>query len=320
MSKRSEQLHLLKEILWRPGVVTILALYGLLQLISNFISWLLPVEEQPKYQFIRLATWRVWMVATPILTLMMLGLIVRSVLRVIAERDAAYANEKSKLESDIQVKDAQLEQERKAAEERLTAETSELKEAVEYLEERLTPKVEILFNDKPPYIEFQHLNISRPGRNSEILYFRIWRIGVRNIGDSNVYELQAVLSCRCEHKSLENIPLRTRHNPTPPFRQHFSLSSSPDNIEYINVVMRREPDQRRANDRPVLICHAYNYESVDNRLCQGEARHEITITVFGHDSEPRSRGFLVYINEHDLLQMEPIDNQSLQNVGSVPSS
>ncbi len=74
-----------------------LTLYGLLQLISNFIAWILPIDEQAKYQFVRLATWRVWLVATPILTLIIIALIVRSALRVIAERDARHAAEISKL-------------------------------------------------------------------------------------------------------------------------------------------------------------------------------------------------------------------------------
>lgn len=69
-----------------------LALYGLLQLISNFIAWLLPVEEQPKYQFLKLATWKVWLIGTPILTLLLITLIIRSAFKVIAARDAEHAS------------------------------------------------------------------------------------------------------------------------------------------------------------------------------------------------------------------------------------
>ncbi|MET0622610.1 MAG: hypothetical protein ABW250_06500, partial [Pyrinomonadaceae bacterium] len=90
MSKPKDQLHLLKEIVWRPGVVTVLAIYGFLQLVSNFITWLLPVEEQAKYQFAKLATWKVWLVGTPILTLALIALIIRSALRVIDQRDAEH--------------------------------------------------------------------------------------------------------------------------------------------------------------------------------------------------------------------------------------
>jgi hypothetical protein len=89
-----------------------LALYGLLQLISNFIAWLLPVDEQAKYQFVRLVTWRVWLVATPILTLAIIALIVRSALRVIAERDARHATEirrvKKKYEKRVEELNARL--------------------------------------------------------------------------------------------------------------------------------------------------------------------------------------------------------------------
>ncbi|MDX6269946.1 MAG: hypothetical protein QOD28_1169 [Acidobacteriota bacterium] len=108
LERKASTQFLLKEILWRPGVGTVLALYGLLQLISNFVAWLLPIEEQAKYQFIRLASWRVWLVGTPILTLALIGLIIRSALRVIAERDAAHEVEATDLKAKIAEKEVAI--------------------------------------------------------------------------------------------------------------------------------------------------------------------------------------------------------------------
>jgi hypothetical protein len=86
----SDKRLLLKEILWQPGVALMITVYGLLQLVSNFITWTRPVEDQARYQFIQLVTWRVWMIATPILTVILIALIIRNTLRVISKRDAEH--------------------------------------------------------------------------------------------------------------------------------------------------------------------------------------------------------------------------------------
>jgi hypothetical protein len=97
MAKLSEVLLLLKDILLRPGVVVVLILYGLLQLVSNLITWTLPVKDQEKYQFIQLLNWRVWMIGTPILTVVLIGLIVRAAYQAIEKREAEHATAINKL-------------------------------------------------------------------------------------------------------------------------------------------------------------------------------------------------------------------------------
>ena len=100
MVVRSGGTKLFREILWRPGVAVVLALYGLLQLISNLITWTLPVKDQEKYQFIQLLNWRVWMIGTPILTVVLIVLIVRAIYKVIEKRDIDHVAEISKLTAD----------------------------------------------------------------------------------------------------------------------------------------------------------------------------------------------------------------------------
>jgi hypothetical protein len=111
MRKRSEILQLLREILWRPGVVVVLALYGLLQLISNLITWTLPAEDQAKYQFIKLINWRVLVLATPLLTIILLGLIIRAASTILEKREAEYGAKINRTEeahkSEIEQKDKQ---------------------------------------------------------------------------------------------------------------------------------------------------------------------------------------------------------------------
>ncbi|MGA9767863.1 MAG: hypothetical protein WBV94_02415 [Blastocatellia bacterium] len=69
------------------------ALYALLQLVSNFINWTQSAEDQAKLQYIKLVNWRIWMIATPILTIILVALIIRSALKVIAKRDAQHDGE-----------------------------------------------------------------------------------------------------------------------------------------------------------------------------------------------------------------------------------
>lgn len=97
MSKREERLQLIKEILWRPGVAIVLALYGLVQLPYNIIAWLMSADTQAKYQLINLLSWRFWLIVTPTLTLLLIALIIRSAFRVIDERDAKHESEVKEL-------------------------------------------------------------------------------------------------------------------------------------------------------------------------------------------------------------------------------
>jgi hypothetical protein len=101
MPKLLQALHLLKDILWRPWVVIVLALYGLLQLVSNVITWTLPTKDQERYQFIQLVNWRVWIVITPILTIVLLVLILHAAYKVIVKRDADNSTEVEALKGKI---------------------------------------------------------------------------------------------------------------------------------------------------------------------------------------------------------------------------
>lgn len=109
----------LKEILWRPGVLIVLTLYGALQLVSNLIAWTLPAEEQAKYQFIKLLTWRVWLIATPLLTLILIGLIVRAAHKVVEKRDVEHKAEIDKVNEAHKAKIEQKEEEHKSEQSKL---------------------------------------------------------------------------------------------------------------------------------------------------------------------------------------------------------
>jgi hypothetical protein len=76
-----------KEILFRPGVFVVGIIYFFLELASNVIAWTQSPEDQAKYQFIKLISWRTWLVATPLLTILLIGLIVRAAIQAIEKRE-----------------------------------------------------------------------------------------------------------------------------------------------------------------------------------------------------------------------------------------
>jgi hypothetical protein len=252
MSKRSERIPILREVLWRPWVVIVLALYGLLQLVSNIIAWLLPAEEQPKYQFLKLATWKVWLIGTPILTLALIVLIIRSALKVIAERDAGHVstiqglqrkyirrrrriNRKFMAEratlghyarelGDANVEKGNLEEKAYGLQQeidQLKNEKGVLEGQVKDLEEQLSPKLEILFGQEhPPEYPF----IERTGEST------IYRIGIENTGGSTLYGVVVKMDGFSIGYVVPNnvpvpyndLPLRARHEPHP-----WALSMTP---------------------------------------------------------------------------------------------
>jgi len=86
-TKRGFDWALLKEILWRPGVLAVSILYFLLQLTFNLIAWTLTPANQAKYQLVRLVTWRVWIAVTPLLTALLIVLIVRAAIQAVGRRE-----------------------------------------------------------------------------------------------------------------------------------------------------------------------------------------------------------------------------------------
>lgn len=64
-------------------MIIIYSLYGALQLVSNLIAWTQPAEGQAKLQFIKLVSYRVWLIATPVLTILLISLIVRAVFKLV---------------------------------------------------------------------------------------------------------------------------------------------------------------------------------------------------------------------------------------------
>jgi len=92
---------LLKEILFRPGVLAVSITYFVLQLAFNFIAWTVSPKDQARYQLIQVLTWRVWIAVTPLLTIFLIVLIVHAAVQAVAKREAQNQGEREKLQARI---------------------------------------------------------------------------------------------------------------------------------------------------------------------------------------------------------------------------
>ncbi len=82
----SENKQYLKAIVWSPGLKFVWIVYGLLAFIATFIVWVIPTQDQPRIEYVKLLTWRVWIVLIPILTFILVALVVNSAIKVIASQ------------------------------------------------------------------------------------------------------------------------------------------------------------------------------------------------------------------------------------------
>jgi hypothetical protein len=317
MSKPKDQLHLLKEIVWRPGVVTVLAIYGFLQLVSNFIAWLLPVEEQAKYQFAKLATWKVWLVGTPVLTLALIALIIRSALRVIAQRDTEHLSaiqglKKKYLRRRRRINKLYMKQKQSAEkwsnelyvmsfdksklEERLASverRMSELSWSNNEFAERLKPQLEILFGQEhPPEYPF----IERTADAT------IYRIAIKNTGGSTLSGVVVKMDGFSIGYVVPNnvpvpyndLPLRARHETHPR-----ALSIPPGEKVYLNVV-RANHDAKRL----VELCHSI-YEKRPTTVYEGI--YHLTFRVTSPYSALRERKATLKVSNDGHVYLRPCD-------------
>jgi hypothetical protein len=126
-----ECLTFTKAVIWRSGVIVVAALYGLLQLVYNYIAWFVPPEDQPKFQLIKLLTWRVWVVATPVLTVALIALIIRAAFQLRKQQGIRHRTEVEKLKADARTGVEKLKADARTEVEKLKADAATLRADLE---------------------------------------------------------------------------------------------------------------------------------------------------------------------------------------------
>lgn len=93
---------LVKELLWKPGVATVIAIYAALGIASNAIQWVASPEFQARNQFIKLlADVRTQIGLMTVLTLVLIVFIIRSALGIIGRINIESKARLARLNSDL---------------------------------------------------------------------------------------------------------------------------------------------------------------------------------------------------------------------------
>lgn len=181
----------------------------------------------------------------------------------------------------------------------------ELRQEKLSVESRLSPKLAILFGPGSPF-EYTW----RTGSGEGAVDFRLFRIGVKNLGNETIDRVQVDLEAIKVFRDPEDInvvailvpmasfsrslpvPLHVMHdNPPPgqPFQRQFSLDS--DEVQYIDVVQKATPFNL------IKVCHIV--PGVPGSLFSGA--YVLTILAHGRNVQSYRKNFVVDADDEGRL-------------------
>jgi hypothetical protein len=218
------------------------------------------------------------------------------------------------------LKNAHLEKEN----ERLKNEEKSAENYVAYLESRLAPRLELLFEDKTPFVEY----VQERGRIGKNGYWKVFRVGVKNTSEDQLrgvtVELEHFETLR---RTFESVPLRRMYDVGEVIQreqiydapQQAQFSVRPGRTAYVDVVMREMHPAQGTNHKDTILCFTKTFNFVNSIGLM----EPLTVTVIASadGAQPERKQFIIYIDDEDQLQMKEADQAaSSQNVGSIPSS
>lgn len=304
----TERLKFWREALGRTMWLLILAIWTLFTHAATIRdNFLLPEAQKAlgTRDLIARLDWRTWLLGVLVIAL---AATLEGAYRVyqkrLAEKDRQYKNELDPIKTSLATLEhgkalLALEGENLRREvQRLTEEYENAKEMVDYLEERRAPKLEILFEDKEPYVEY----VQERGRIGRSDFWKIYRVGVKNICEDELYSVSVELEgFKAQGRTFEGIPLRMMYDVGQNPRADFSLR--PDRIQYVDIVMRQKHPTTTDGVKLTLMCFTRQFEFV-NHIHIAEPT-TINVVASAAGAKPCRRQFVIYIGEQDELQMKP---------------
>lgn len=214
------------------------------------------------------------------------------VMQAVAEKDQAI------LKSQMEIKDIQL---KYAANDqgKLSQENEEAKEYIAHLEERLAPKLDILFEEKIPYVEY----VQERGRIGRGGYWKVYRIGVKNMSEDELYGVSVEIeNFEMQRRTYESIPLRMMHDVGPRVTPRESFSLRPDRAQYVDVVMREMHPEQGREYKSTVMCFTKEFE-ITNNIGLAEPI-TLNLVASAKGAKPCRKQFVIYVDEQDQLQMK----------------
>lgn len=168
------------------------------------------------------------------------------------------------------------------------------------LRRELEPKLRIFFDKTNS--NCVDLNYVPPsGQDRVISQYRVFRVGIKNIGGCGVYGIEVKADYEWEGRSFSAIPLHQMHDLH--WLDHGMHLGCGEDL-YVDVVMMKE----RAHDAKfsaklseIRLCHI-KQAIVPSGL--GRERHRIPIVAYSSEAPPERSTFIAWVDEWDRLQFE----------------
>ena len=194
---------------------------------------------------------------------------------------------------------------------------SEQTEALSDQRELNKPKLSISFDRTNP--NCIDLNYVPSGQRQVVSTYRVFRVGIKNIGGYRLSGVEAKADYEWEGRSFSAIPLHQMHDAN--WLLH-GTSLNPDETLYVDVVMMKESAQDAKfspKQTEIRLCHL-KPNVVRSEI--GRGRHRIPIVAYASETPPERRIFVAWVDDWNRLHFEEETDQadSSQNVGSIPSS
>jgi hypothetical protein len=203
----------------------------------------------------------------------------------------------------VGLKNAHLEKEN----ERLKEEEKSAESYVEYLKSQLAPKLELLYEDQIPFVEY----VQERGRIGKNGYWKVFRVGVKNLSEDQLHGVTVELEhFETAKRTFENVPLRLMYDVgevihrqqiyDAPQRAEFSVR--PGRTAYVDVVMREMHPAQGRNSKDTILCFTKTFNFVSGIGLM----EPLTVTVIASavGAKPERKEFTIYIDDEDQLQMK----------------
>lgn len=193
-------------------------------------------------------------------------------------------------------------------------------EIAEYYRGKLTPKLELVFDDKIPFVEY----VQERGRVGKSGFWKVFRVGVKNVSEIQLFGVSVeVENFETQKRTYENIPLRVMHDVgefiqkekiyDAPQQKRFSIR--PGRTEYVDVVMREMHPQREGDHKSTLMCFIKTFSIINSIGLMQPLK--ITVVVSADDASPTRKHFEIFVDDKDQLQMKEVEQEQAHGVESV---
>jgi hypothetical protein len=169
-----------------------------------------------------------------------------------------------------------------------------LKAERDKLEEMLQPKFEILYGEAYPFTE-------------DTGEYKFHRIGLKNIGNSTVHGVAVKMDGFTSGRTYNSLPLRAMNVPP-----HTRFSIDPGATAYIDVV------KTTLDAKQLVMLSLSIFETRQTIVYEGS--YHLTFRATASDSRSCERKAILDVDSYGRVFIKPDDDQSVQKVGSTPSS